>query len=81
MSHPFAPEWQAEKEQHLAWWKESLVRRQAAGADFIAITPEFGPRTYMPTLPFTYLPVADTWAVNLAMRDWLRTELAVFIEA
>ena len=28
---------------------------------------EFGPPTYMPTIPFTNQPVADQWAVNVHM--------------
>jgi len=75
VSHPFAPEWEKERETHLGWWKEVIQARKAAGDAWFVITPEFGPRNYMPTLPFTHQPVADAWTVNLDMRRWLQQEL------
>ncbi len=32
------------------------------------ICPEFGPAPYMPTQPFTQMPVADQWQINVDMR-------------
>jgi len=70
--HPMAPEWEAIRERHLAFWRKIA----AARAGDLTVTPEAGPPPYMPTLPFTNLPVADAWEVNVAVRDWLQPRLA-----
>jgi hypothetical protein len=77
VSHPLAPEWANERTQHLAWWQGIVDRRQAAGAPWLTITPEFGPRAYMPTLPFTNTPVADAWTVNVEVYRWLSEALVI----
>ena len=56
-------------------WQRIVDRHHAAGSEILTITPEFGPPTYMHTLPFTNEPVADTWEVNVYMRDLLAKEL------
>lgn len=74
--HPAAPEWSTHLQNHLALWRRVAERRRAEGAEFMTITPEFGPITYMPTLPFTNQPVADAWNVNLDMKRILEDEFS-----
>lgn len=72
---PRAPEWRGHVERHLAIWQRIVDANVQAGADVLTITPEFGPPHYMHTAPFTEEPVADTWEVNVFMRDLLRERI------
>ncbi|NCD70856.1 sugar phosphate isomerase/epimerase [Mucilaginibacter agri] len=72
VNHPAAPEWANVVEQHLKWWDKVIAQRIKAGAKYQTILTEFGPATYMPTLPFTQQPVSDQWEVNVSMKDILR---------
>ncbi|MEK5056902.1 xylose isomerase [Paenibacillus sp. FSL H7-0326] len=67
--HPGAPEYSKELELHLGWWRTILNRQAAEGAAQATFTAEFGPPGYMPTLPFTNVPVADLWEVNRWMSE------------
>ena len=74
---PRAPEWKGHVERHLALWQRIVDARREAGDEVLTITPEFGPPAYMHTHPFTEEPVADTWEVNVYMRDLLLDELRI----
>ena len=76
VSDPRAPEWRAEVDAHIAWWRSIAAARRAAGAAELIVCPEFGPAPYMPLLPHSRAPVADLWAITLFMKDLLRTSLA-----
>lgn len=62
-------------ERHLALWRRIVDARRAAGAALLTITPEFGPYPYMPVSGPADIPVADAWALNRWMRDWLKPRL------
>lgn len=72
---PRAPEWERHVDRHVAIWRRIVDANAAAGEAVLTITPEFGPPHYMHTIPFTRAPVADTWKLNVYMRDMLRREL------
>ena len=72
VSDPRAPEWQSEVDAHLTWWDEIVQYRLNDGAALLTITPEFGPAPYMPALPFTKMPVADQWDINVYMMNLLK---------
>ncbi|NRA37900.1 MAG: sugar phosphate isomerase/epimerase [Planctomycetes bacterium] len=72
ITHPAAPEWKNEVDVHLAWWDKIVAARKASGEEVLTICPEFGPPSYMPTLPFTNQPVADLFEVNKYMMDLLK---------
>ena len=74
VNDPRAPEWYAHVENHLDLWKRIYAAREAAGASVFTITPEFGPAPYMPALPYTQQPIADTWEVNCYMKDLIIAE-------
>jgi sugar phosphate isomerase/epimerase len=76
VSDPRAPEWQAAVEVHLGWWEKIAAAKRAAGAMQLTITPEFGPPPYLPTLPWTQMPVAFQWDINVHMMNLLRDHLA-----
>ncbi|OQR86698.1 xylose isomerase [Achlya hypogyna] len=67
-----APEQAEALDAHLQWWDAIISGQQADGRHAITITPEFGPSPYTPTLPYTGVPVADAWELNVAMLNLLR---------
>ena len=73
---PRAPEWRGALEVHLGVWDRVLRARAREGARRLSITAEFGPRPYMPHLPFADTPVADQWEVNRYEKDLLRNRYA-----
>jgi sugar phosphate isomerase/epimerase len=73
--HPLAPEWSGLLEHYLDLWKRMAAVITESGFPAVTITPEAGPPGYMPVLPFTNMPVADAWTVNVQMKDWLKTRL------
>lgn len=72
VSDPRATEWAPELTAHLAWWDKIVDYRLAQGAALLTITPEFGPAPYMPALPFTKMPVANQWDINVFMMNLLK---------
>lgn len=72
---PLAPEWADWTARHLALWRRIIAARQATGASFLTLTPEFGPPPYMPIEPHTQRPLADAWTVNVNFRNWLTSRL------
>ncbi len=74
---PRAPEAREALEAHLAVWDRVVDARRRAGAARLCVTPEFGPRPYMPHLPYADTPVADQWDINLHMKELLRRRYAL----
>lgn len=72
VAQPEAPEWKSATDAHLGWW-DQVVHRLLEKDHPITITPEFGPPTYMPTIPYTGQPLADNWKVNVEMMQLLRS--------
>jgi sugar phosphate isomerase/epimerase len=71
VNDPRAPEWQAAFDAHLAWWDRIIQQHRERGTRTFTITTEFGPFPYMPTLPWTGMPVASQWEINCYMMDYL----------
>jgi len=71
ISDPRAPEWAHTVNAHLAWWDKVIERKKLKG-ERMTIMTEFGPPTYMPTLPFTNMPVANQWDINVYMMEMLK---------
>jgi len=76
VSDPSAPEWKFALDRHLEWWDEVIARHKKEGKKSVTITPEFGPPTYMPTLPHSGLPVANQWQANVFMLNLLKPRYA-----
>jgi sugar phosphate isomerase/epimerase len=76
VTHPGAPEFKNELENHEAFWELVLTKRKGQGILYQTITPEFGPAGYMHTLPFTNQPVSDLWEVCSWMKDRLTDRFA-----
>ena len=63
VSDPRAPEWESHLVKFEQWWKMVMREHQARGETELTITPEYGPPSYMQTVPFENRPVADLWEV------------------
>ena len=72
VNDPQAPEWQDVLNHHLVWWDKVIDLQRKKGSTTFTITPEFGPPTYLPTLPYTRQPVASQWDINKFMLDLLK---------
>ncbi len=77
VSDPRAPEWKQALDAHLAWWDAIVAAHRDAGDKSFTVTTEFGPFPYLPALPWTGMPVADQWGINLFMKDLLKKRWGV----
>ncbi len=75
VSDPRAPEWSAEVEAHMGWWRRIAGALRAAGQEVLYVCPEFGPAPYMNLLPRSRTPVADLWDITLFMKEILTRSL------
>jgi len=71
VNDPRAPEWEDAVKAHFAWW-DKIVELKKQKGDTLTVLTEFGPPTYMPTLPYTQQPLADQWAINVYMMKLFR---------
>jgi sugar phosphate isomerase/epimerase len=76
VADPRAPEARPALEAHLAVWDRVVAARAGDGLPRLGFTAEFGPRPYMPHLPYADTPLADQWEVNRFMKDLLRQRYA-----
>ncbi len=74
VNDPEAPEWKKAVDRHLDIW-EKIIRKNWETKDIFTLTTEFGPADYMPTLPYTRLPVADQWKANLYMMKIIKERM------
>jgi len=72
VNDPRAPEWEAAVRAHLGWWDRVVQARIKEGKKSLTILTEFGPPPYLPATPFTQMPLADQWAINVYMMQLLR---------
>ncbi|MEY4660091.1 MAG: hypothetical protein RLZZ42_43 [Bacteroidota bacterium] len=71
VNDPRAPEWEQTLDTHLRWW-DAIVERKTKEGKPVTILTEFGPPSYLPTLPYTNQQVADQWAINVFMMKMLK---------
>jgi sugar phosphate isomerase/epimerase len=76
VNDPRAPEWAGHLAAHETWWDAIVRTRQQAGAKTFTFNPEFGPPTYMPTLPHTQQPLVNLWEVCLWMAQRFKQRFA-----
>jgi hypothetical protein len=77
VTDPRAPEWKAAVEAHVGWWQQIVDIRAQSGAETLYICTEFGPPDYMVQQPYTRMPIADQWKINLYMKNMLQQNLEV----
>lgn len=73
---PAAPEYAAPLAWHETQWQAIRAAHIQAGAESLTFTPEYGPPTYLHTLPHTNEPVADLWNICLWAADRARQILS-----
>lgn len=73
VTDPRAPENAEALQHHLAWWDRWIAHRTQQGNTHCTITPEFGPYPYMSYKCYTNEPIADQWAINLYMKNLLKS--------
>ncbi|RIV17302.1 sugar phosphate isomerase/epimerase [Fibrisoma montanum] len=76
VTDPRLPEWKAALDVHLSWWDAIVARRRAEGVEQLTINTEFGPAPYLPTIPFTNMPIASQWDINVSMLHLLKQRYA-----
>lgn len=69
---PRLPEFKNELEAHLKWWDAIVNDYQDNKKEVLTITTEFGPAPYMVHLPFTNMPIASQWDINVFMLHLLK---------
>lgn len=74
--HPAAPEYRHCLASHQRCWELFWQAQAKAGRTDFTLTPEFGPDGYLHCLPFTQMPVADLFAVNVWMAETERAHFA-----
>lgn len=69
--HPGAPEWGYALNHFLSWWDRIIEANAQRNCRVMPLTTEFGPRPYMPSIPFLNQPVADQFEINCYMKKLL----------
>ncbi|MCK5442661.1 MAG: sugar phosphate isomerase/epimerase, partial [Maribacter sp.] len=77
VNDPEAPEWQKALNRHLDIWEKVIRKKWTESNRPFTITSEFGPPNYMPTLPYTRLPVADQWKANVFIMKALKERMNI----
>jgi sugar phosphate isomerase/epimerase len=73
VNDPRSPEWTDVVQKHLLLWDKVLDRHKNSGSPYFTFTTEFGPFPYMQLQPFTNVPVASQWEINVYMLKLLKT--------
>jgi len=62
---PRIPEWEDRVRKHESWWDTIIASHLTRHERELTFVPEFGPPTYMQTIPATGHPASDLWDVCL----------------
>ena len=71
---PRVAEWERCVIKHEAWWSEVIAAHKQRGEPELTFVPEYGPPTYMQTLPSSGEPVADLWDICLWSAERFRKQ-------
>ncbi|MCL6265045.1 sugar phosphate isomerase/epimerase family protein [Flagellimonas myxillae] len=77
VNDPRAGEWQKALERHLDIWEKVIRQKWKQTGKPFTVTTEFGPPNYMPTLPYTQLPVSSQWKANVFMMESLKQRMNI----
>ncbi|MET2984676.1 sugar phosphate isomerase/epimerase family protein [Aureibaculum conchae] len=75
VNDPEAPEWKKAVDRHLDIWEKVIKKRWKNSNKSFTITTEFGPADYMQTLPYTRVPVANQWKVNVYIMNAIKKRM------
>lgn len=77
VNDPEAPEWKKTLDRHMDIWEKVILQKWAESDKPFTITSEFGPPDYMPTLPYTKVPVANQWKANVFIMKAIKKRMNV----
>lgn len=77
VNDPEAPEWEKALDRHLDIWEQIIRLKWKENQKPFTITTEFGPAGYLPTLPYTKVPVADQWKANVFIMNTLKKRMNI----
>ena len=77
VNDPEAPEWKKTLDRHMDIWEKVILQKCTESDKPYTITSEFGPPGYMPTLPYTQVPVADQWKANVFIMQAIKKRMNV----
>ena len=60
----------------MVWWQAIVDTKKTDDLPLI-ICPEFGPKPYQATLPFTDQVVSDNWELNYSMMQLLKETFSI----
>ena len=75
VNDPKAPEWKVVLERHLIIWEEIIRKGWRKNKGVFTVTTEFGPADYMPTLPYSRIPLSDQWEANVFIMEAIKNRL------
>lgn len=75
VNDPKAPEWKKALDRHLEIWESIIKKGWKEHNGVFTVTTEFGPPDYMPTLPYTGMPLSDQWQSNVHMMEAIKERL------
>jgi len=78
---PRVSEWESRVTKHEEWWDLALRSLKGRNERYVTFTPEYGPPTYMHTLPGTGQPTANLWDVCLWAAERFRNQFSKHIAA
>lgn len=77
VNDPQAPEWKNALDFHLDIWEQIIRKGLREHNGVFTVTSEFGPPTYMPTAPYTRMPLGDQWKANVFVMNALKKRLGI----
>lgn len=81
VADPRAAMYSGALEAYLRWWKAVWAAQQKRGFEVITLTPEFGPDGYQQVDPYTEVPTAELWDLNVWTGSRVQRELEQFLGA
>lgn len=77
VNDPEAPEWKRALDFHIDIWEKIIRKGWVTHHNIFTVTTEFGPPNYMPTAPFTRIPLGDQWKANVFVMNEIKKRLGI----
>lgn len=77
VNDPEAPEWKNALKAHIDIWERIIKKGLKEHQGVFTVTSEFGPPSYMPTAPYTRMPLGDQWKANVFVMNALKQRLGI----
>lgn len=77
ITDPRLQEWEEALNFHMSCWDKVVDNFHKLNKEYLTVTSEFGPYPYMFHLPYTKMPVANQWEINVYMKDLLKARYSL----